>query len=137
MTVINVTEAERATVEKMLAAMAENPLLGDTDNDKLIRFGYLSLEERQRLRQHYPDLWRRFEPQYSDMHELHVAIGAYCAFLVGIYCGIVEGLVGAIVLGVIVSIVYWIFAGIALRGLEKAQEERRKEYWEWRGYRPR
>jgi len=114
--------------------LSERHLNGDYFKHRLIRFGYLSVVERQRLVQKYPNLEERFERGLDSETKLQIAVLAFFVYLVGIMVGTALAEPGwAAVVGLAVAIVaYWFLALWLLNETSKAEKERNERFSEWR-----
>lgn len=103
---------------------------GESLRGELIRFGYLSEEERRRLIAIYSDLRDRFDRVPSGLDKYKQAGWIFVAFIMGISLGggssIWHYMVG--------TTVYWGIALWILRAMNRQEEMRTERYWEWRGY---
>jgi len=119
------TEQERMDLE-------QRRLNGDFDRRRLIRFGYLSVSERRRLREKYWDLDERFEPEDSGdggmRYAARIFIVYFLAFVVG--AGNIEQV--SIIQGLLAAVVYCAITAVALRDFQKTKDERNRLYPEWR-----
>jgi hypothetical protein len=124
------TEQERADLQ-------QRRLNGEFDRYRLIRFGYLSLSERRRLRELYPDLDERFEPE-TDKVPGERAFKIFIVYVIGLMLGAISAS-GSEAIGLISVVMaiflYWVAAILVHRFTERVQGDRNELYWEWRGYR--
>ena len=107
------------------------------DKSRLLRFGYLSVEERRRLRRKYPDLEARFEPDsiFNSVDGYEYAILVFFIFMFGFFLGAGDpGRVSIMhwVVAVVAGVGYWVLALNWLGGIEKKERERHLLYQEWR-----
>lgn len=116
---------------------------GENDRGRLIRFGYLSEEERRRLIASYGDLQDRFEPRVDPWDPYKQAFYIYFALIFGMALGAGHFVDDGRFIGwhavweyVLTTAVYWGIVVWILKGIEKARQERNVLYWEWRGYKP-
>ena len=109
---------------------------GEFDRRRLIRFGYLSIAERRRLRETYHDLDERFEPE-TDWFPLPLAKAfvIFSIYIIGVMIGAGSPESVTLIQWAIAIVLYWVIAGFQLRSSERIQGERNELYWEWRGYR--
>lgn len=135
---VDLTKSWAETSESEKERLHEHWLNGDFRRDRLIRFGYLSVAERRRLREKYGDLDERFEPEGSYGDQLAAPVGIFFAFLFGASIsnlGSPERVdVAEMVVIFLLSIVYWVIVFRVLKDREMGEQERTERYWEWRGY---
>jgi hypothetical protein len=118
------TQEEKADLE-------QRHLRGEFDRRRLIRFGYLSAQERNKLREKYHNLDDRFEPDSRHIPE-EVAVGVFVVFMFGFLLGTISGKEVTVIECILVAVLYWLCAAIVLRGIHKARDERARLYDEWR-----
>jgi hypothetical protein len=121
------TEQERMDLE-------ERRLNGEFDRRRLIRFGYLSVAERRRLREEYPDLDERFEPE-SNRLPLERYAGIFIVYILGFILGAGDPERVGLIHWAIAIVLFWVFAFFQLRSEDRIKSDRTELYWEWRGYR--
>jgi hypothetical protein len=120
---IDMSPEERQVLEDEAAA-------GEFLRGDLIRFGYVSEEERRRLIATYSDLRERFDRRPSFLDKYKQAGFIFIALIMGIGMG-----GGASMWHYIIgTTVYWGIALWVLRALEREEQARTECYWEWRGY---
>jgi len=113
--------------------LQERHLNGEFHKHELIRFGYLSVPERRRLREQYPDLDKRFEPSRNFITRTEHAAGIFIVVLIGFMWGAGSSLEEMSPIRWIIPIVgYWAVAFWLLRKGEKSEEERNRLYPEWK-----
>ena len=120
------TEQEKIDLE-------QRRLDGEFDRRRLIRFGYLSISERRRLREVYPNLDARFEPETNSL-VLEPAFKIFIVYMLGFMLGAGNPESVTLVHWAIAIILYWVFAILDLRFRERIRGDRTERYWEWRGY---
>lgn len=121
---IEMSPEERQVLEDKAAG-------GEFLRHELIRFGYLSEEERRRLIATYSDLRERFDRAPSGLDKYKQAGWIFVAFIMGISVGGVSSMWHYI----IGTTLYWGIALWVLRAMDKEEQARTERYWEWRGYR--
>jgi hypothetical protein len=107
---------------------------GEFDRRRLIRFGYLSIAERRRLRELYPNLDERFEPE-ANSSAFERALKIFIVYILGFMLGAGNPESVTLVHWSIAIILYWVFALLQLRSRDRILGNRNELYWEWRGYR--
>lgn len=112
--------------------LAEELAAGECHRREIIRFGYLSEDERRRLIATYPDLNLRFEKEWTIRDYPAQAMWLFFTFTMGMAFGGATS-VWSYIIG---TIVYWLIALWFLRRLNKFEQDRIVDYWEWRGYKP-
>jgi len=123
----DLTEQEKIDLE-------QRRLNGEFDRRRLIRFGYLSITERRRLRELYPNLDERFEAE-DNRPALERTLRIFIVYILGFMFGAGNPESVTLVHWAIAIILYWVFALLELRSRERIQGNRNELYWEWRGYR--
>ncbi len=117
------TQEEKADLE-------QRHLRGEFDRRRLIRFGYLSAQERIKLREKYHNLDDRFEPDAHFSGE--IVVGVFVVFMLGFLVGIIFGKEAGVIGCILAAVLYWLCAAIVLRCIDKARDERARLYDEWR-----
>src|SRR4029453_17533679 len=77
---------ETKLTEREQLELQERRLDGEFDRRRLIRFGYLSVAERRRLREVYPDLDERFEPE-ANSSAFERALKIFIVYILGFMLG--------------------------------------------------
>jgi hypothetical protein len=131
---VSTMKNEAELTEQQQLELQECRLNGEFDRRRLIRFGYLSVAERRRLREVYPDLEERFEPE-TDRLPLEKAFGIFIVYMIGFMIGAGNPENVTLIRWAIAIVLYWVFAVFQLRSWERIQGERNELYCEWRGYR--
>jgi hypothetical protein len=127
-------EKETKLKEREQLELQQRRLDGEFDRRRLIRFGYLSVAERRRLRETYHDLDERFEPE-THSWPLQKAFNIFVVYMIGFMGGAVASERVTLIECVVAIGVYWIIALLVVRGHERIEGDRTELYWEWRGYR--
>lgn len=127
---------ETKLTEREQLELQERRLDGEFDRRRLIRFGYLSVAERRRLRETYYDLNERFEPE-THSWQVEKALTIFVVYMTGFMFGAAgdENVWGMVIKCVVAIGLYWIIALLVERGQERIEGDRTEQYWEWRGYR--
>src|SRR5262245_55732618 len=114
--------------------ISERHRSGEYIRQKLIRFGYLSVAERQRLIEKYKDLEERFERGLDWEIRSQISVLAFFVYIVGIVIGtgLAEPGWAALVGFVIAIIIYWALVFWYLNASDKAEKERNERFSEWR-----
>jgi hypothetical protein len=123
--------------EEKMMALDQKKFNGELDRRRLIRFGYLGVSERRRLRELYPDLDERFEPETEKVPG-EKAFKIFIVYLIGLMLGAISasGSEAIGLLSVVMAIfLYWVAAILVHRFTERVLGDRNELYWEWRGYR--
>ena len=107
---------ETKLTEREQIELQERRLNGEFDRRRLIRFGYLSVAERKRLRETYHDLDERFEPE-TDRFPLPLAkaFGIFSVFIIGVMIGAGSPESVTLIQWSIAIVLYWVIAGFQLR----------------------
>jgi hypothetical protein len=124
------------TSESEKERLYEQWLNEDFRRDRLIRLGYLSVAERQRLREKYGDLDQRFEPEPEI--NITTAVKIFLVFVLGMAIGLagigIEGPWEVWVKIILGSFAYFGMIFPVFKDRERAEQQRTTRYWEWRGY---
>ena len=125
---------ETKLTEREQIELQERRLNGEFDRRRLIRFGYLSVAERRRLRETYHDLNERFEPETLLSWPILKALNIFVVYMIGFMFGAVASERVTLIEWVVAIGLYWMIALLVVRGQERTEGDRTELYWEWRGY---
>lgn len=123
---------EAKLTEEQQLELQERRLNGEFDRRRLIRFGYLSVAERRRLREVYIDLNERFEPEDSGDSGTRYAARIFIVYFLGFVVGAGDIEQVSIIQVLLAAVVYCAITAVALRDFQKTKDERNRLYPEWR-----